>query len=78
MSEDCEVGVFANVRGRFRVYGFGAKREAMVGGSQGVRKVLIYSGFNILLFFLHMPKGFYSISPYFEIGVGKVYEQPVL
>jgi hypothetical protein len=30
----------------------------MVGGSQGVRKVLIYSGFNILLFFLHMPKGF--------------------
>jgi hypothetical protein len=38
-SEDCEVGDFANVRGRFRVYGFGAKREAMVGGSQGVRKV---------------------------------------
>jgi hypothetical protein len=51
----------------------------MVGGSQGVlRKVLIYSGFNILLFFFHMPKGFYNISPYFEIGVGKVYEQPVL
>ncbi len=50
----------------------------MVGGSQGVRKVLIYYGFNILLFFLHMPKGFYSISPYFEIGVGKVYEQSVL
>ncbi len=50
----------------------------MVGGSQGVRKVLIYSSFNILLFFLHMPKGFYNISPYFEIGVGKVYEQPVL
>jgi hypothetical protein len=24
----------------------------MVGGSQGVRKVLIYSGFNILLFFM--------------------------
>jgi hypothetical protein len=43
----------------------GAKRDAMVGG-----KVLIYSGFNILLFFLHMPKGVYSISPYFEIGVG--------
>jgi hypothetical protein len=35
-----------------------AKRDAMVGGLQGVRKVLIYSGFNILLFFLHMPKGF--------------------
>jgi len=49
----------------------GAKRDAMVGGSQGVHKVLIYSGFNILLFFfLHMPKGFYSIAPYFEIGVG--------
>jgi hypothetical protein len=30
----------------------------MVGGSQGVRKGLIYSGFNILLFFSHMPKGF--------------------
>ncbi len=30
----------------------------MVGGSQGVRKGLICSGFNILLFFLHMPKGF--------------------
>jgi hypothetical protein len=45
----------------------------MVGGSQGVRKVLIYSGFNILLFFLHMPKGFYSISPYFEIGVGIIW-----
>jgi hypothetical protein len=30
----------------------------MVGGSQGVRKGLIYSGFNILLFFLHMLKGF--------------------
>jgi hypothetical protein len=30
----------------------------MVGGSQGVRKVLVYSSFNILLFFLHMPKGF--------------------
>jgi hypothetical protein len=42
----------------------------MVGGLQGVRKVLIYSSFNILLFFLHMPKGFYSIAPYFEIGVG--------
>jgi hypothetical protein len=42
----------------------------MVGGSQGVRKVLIYSGFNIWLFFLHMLKGFYSISPYFKIGVG--------
>jgi len=48
----------------------GAKKDAMVEGSQGVRKVLIYSGFNILFFFLHMPKGFYSISPYFEIGVG--------
>ncbi len=35
-----------------------AKRDVMVGGSQGVRKGLIYSGFNILLFFLHMPKGF--------------------
>jgi hypothetical protein len=44
--------------------------DAMVGGSQGVRKVLIYSGFNILFLFFHMPKGFYSISPYFEIGVG--------
>jgi hypothetical protein len=42
----------------------------MVGGSRGVRKVLIYSGFNIWLFFLHMPKDFYNISPYFEIGVG--------
>jgi hypothetical protein len=42
----------------------------MVGGSQGVRKVLIYSGFNILFYFLHMPKGFYNIAPYFEIGVG--------
>jgi hypothetical protein len=50
----------------------------MVGGSQGVRKVLGFSGFDILLFFLHMPKGFYSISPYFEIGVSEVYEQPVL
>ncbi len=50
----------------------------MVGVSQGVRKVLIYSDFNILLFFLHMPKGFYSISPYFEIGVSKVYKQPIL
>jgi hypothetical protein len=50
----------------------------MVGGSQGVCKVLIYSGFNILLFFLHMPEGFYNISPYFEIGVSKVYEQSVL
>ncbi len=47
-----------------------AKRDAMFRGSQRVRKVLIYFGFNILLFFLHMPKGFYSISPYFEIGVG--------
>ncbi len=35
-----------------------AKRDAMVGGSQGVHKGLIYCGFNILLFFLHMPKGF--------------------
>jgi hypothetical protein len=34
------------------------KRDVMVGGAQGVRKVLIYSGFNILLFFLHMLKGF--------------------
>ncbi len=30
----------------------------MVGGSQGVRKVLIYSGFNILLFFFAYAKGF--------------------
>jgi hypothetical protein len=45
----------------------------MVGGSQGVHKVLIYSGFNILFFFLHMPKGFYSIAPYFEIGVGIIW-----
>ncbi len=43
----------------------------MVGGSQGVRKDFIYSGFNILFFFfLHMPKAFYSIAPYFKIGVG--------
>ncbi len=45
----------------------------MVGGSQGVRKVLIYFGFNIFYFFLHMPKGFYSIAPYFEIGVGIIW-----
>ncbi len=45
----------------------------MVGGSQGVRKVLIYSGFNILLFFFAYAKGFYSIAPYFEIGVGIIW-----
>jgi len=30
----------------------------MVGGSQGVRKDFIYSGFNILLFFFAYAKGF--------------------
>jgi hypothetical protein len=35
----------------------------MVGGSQGVRKVLIYSGFNILLFFFAYAKGFLQYCP---------------
>jgi hypothetical protein len=30
----------------------------MVGGSQGLHKVLIYFGFNILLFFFAYAKGF--------------------
>ncbi len=57
-----------------------AKRDAMVGGLQGVRKVLIYSGFNILLFFLHMPKvfeivlgNFYLVS---SVMVGNKYVSP--
>ncbi len=35
----------------------------MVGGSQGVHKVLIYSGFNILLFFFAYAKGFLQYCP---------------
>jgi hypothetical protein len=49
----------------------------MVGGSQGVRKVLIYSGFNILLFFLHMPRVFTVLPPTSKLVLG-LFEQPVL
>ncbi len=35
----------------------------MVGGSQWVCKVLIYSGFNILLVFFTYAKGFRATSP---------------
>jgi hypothetical protein len=38
-----------------------AKRDAMVGGSQGVLKGLLYSGFNILLFFFAYAKGFWGL-----------------
>jgi hypothetical protein len=45
----------------------------MVGGSQGVCKGLIYSGFNILLFFFAYAKGFRGRAGVFETVLGNFF-----
>jgi hypothetical protein len=50
----------------------------MVGGSQGVRKVLIYSGFNILLFFFCICQRVFTVLPPTSKLVLGLFEQPVL